>query len=79
VPPLSRKPWFGPRRFGWGWSPITWEGWVVSLIFIAAIVAAGLLLSSTRRTVVIILLVVALVLVSYLTSGPPGSTWGRRQ
>jgi len=79
VPPITRKPWFGPKRFGWGWSPITWEGWAVCLVFIGAIVAAGWLLASTARTISIIALVIALLLVTYLTSGPPGSTWGRRQ
>lgn len=79
VPPITGKPWFGPRRFGWGWTPITWEGWVVSLVFLAAIVAAARLLTSTLRTVVIILLVVALLVASYLTGGAPGSTWGRRR
>lgn len=79
VPPLTRKPWFGPRRFGWGWTPVAWEGWVASLVFVAALVAAGSLLSSTTRTVVIVVLIVALLLVSYLTSGPPGTTWGRRR
>ena len=78
MPPLTRKPWFGPRRFGWGWTPITWEGWAATLVFIAAIVAAGSLLFSTARTVVIVVLVALLILLSYLTSGPPGSTWGRR-
>ncbi|NLT35133.1 MAG: hypothetical protein GXX83_04480 [Gaiellales bacterium] len=78
MPSITRKPWFGPRRLGWGWTPITWQGWVVSLVLLAAILAAAWLLTSALRTAVIILLVVALLLVSYLTSGPPGSTWGRR-
>lgn len=79
MPPLTRRPWFGPRRFGWGWTPVTWQGWVVSLVFIAATLAAAWLLSSTLRTKVIIALVVALLVTSYLTGGAPGSTWGRRQ
>lgn len=22
--------WFRPKRFGYGWSPATWEGWAVT-------------------------------------------------
>ena len=75
--PVTRKPWFGPRRFGWGWTPVSWEGWVTSIVFVAAIVLAGSLLSSVARTVAIIALIVALLVVSFLTGGLPGSTLGR--
>lgn len=27
--------WFEPRRGGWGWTPISWHGWAISLAFIA--------------------------------------------
>jgi hypothetical protein len=27
--------WFKPRTFGYGWSPATWEGWAVTLIWMA--------------------------------------------
>lgn len=30
--------WFGPKRFGYGWSPRTWEGWAVVALFIAGLV-----------------------------------------
>ena len=29
TPLVGEKLWFGPRRHGWGWRPISWEGWVV--------------------------------------------------
>ena len=35
--------WFGPRRFGWGWDPASWEGWVATVVSIALLGAAGLL------------------------------------
>ncbi len=28
-PLVGEKVWFGPRRHGWGWRPVSWEGWVV--------------------------------------------------
>jgi hypothetical protein len=31
--------WFGPKRFGYGISPRSWEGWAVSLVAIAGLAA----------------------------------------
>lgn len=28
-----KKPWFGPKRFGVGISPVSWEGWICMLCF----------------------------------------------
>ena len=49
MPPQTRKPrkpWFGPKRFGYGISPQTWQGWVVvvgvcAILFLIAHVHAG--------------------------------------
>lgn len=76
---MTSRPWFGPRRFGWGWTPVTWKGWALTMVFLAGILAAGLLLTSTMRVAVIVVLLVILILLCYLTGGPPGSTWGRRE
>lgn len=29
----GRKPWFKPRTFGYGWTPASWEGWAVTLVW----------------------------------------------
>lgn len=45
--PMPRSPvtaWFRPKRFGYGWSPASWEGWAITGLAALAIVAvAGLL------------------------------------
>jgi len=34
--------WFGPRRgpLAWGWAPVSWQGWVVIALGVAAFSAA---------------------------------------
>ena len=27
----GNRPWFGPKRIGWGIRPQTWQGWAISL------------------------------------------------
>src|ERR1019366_10065186 len=37
--------WFPAKRYGWGWGPPTmWQGWVVLIVWFAAIAIAALLL-----------------------------------
>jgi hypothetical protein len=38
TPRMGTKLWFGPRRsLNWGWSPVSWEGWAVTLGTVALI------------------------------------------
>jgi hypothetical protein len=34
--------WFRPKRFGWGFTPATWQGWAVIVVF-AVVLSATLL------------------------------------
>lgn len=31
--------WFKRRLYGWGWVPVTWQGWIVVLLYIALLLA----------------------------------------
>ena len=33
--------WFGPKRFGFGIGPASWQGWVVMLVFVVGAVGAA--------------------------------------
>ncbi|WP_425988290.1 hypothetical protein [Brevundimonas sp. TWP2-3-2] len=39
-----KRVWFGPKRFGWGASPASWEGWAATGVFILAMLLTGNLL-----------------------------------
>jgi len=36
---IIKKAWFGKRIFGWGYRPISLEGWGVTVVFLIAIFA----------------------------------------
>jgi len=73
MPRMTDKPWFGPKRyFGWGWSPVSREGWVVSGTALALVILAMTLLSSTARTWAVALVVAGFVAVVFATGDPPG-------
>jgi hypothetical protein len=33
----GRRQWFGRKQFGWGWSPRTWPGYLLTSAFVAVI------------------------------------------
>jgi hypothetical protein len=37
----DQRPWFGPKRFGWGYRPQTWQGWLVTALSVVAVVVAA--------------------------------------
>lgn len=46
---IPKEYWFKRKRFGWGWTPVTWQGWVVVAVPIAAILVASFLLPSDPK------------------------------
>ncbi len=60
--------WFGPKRIGWGWRPITTAGWIVTAVF--AVVAA--VLSSVIGLWGLGIALAAYFVVIALTGGKPG-------
>ena len=42
VEAVVTKYWFRPKRFGYGATPVTWEGWVSTSVFAAGLVWAML-------------------------------------
>jgi hypothetical protein len=75
MPLLTKDPWFGPRRLGWGWTPITWQGWAVSAGFLAAVILGGEFLHGITKLAVLVPLVVVFLAVCALTGTKPG--WRR--
>lgn len=45
-----RRYWFTAKRYGFGWGlPITWQGWVVSFVYLVAIVVLSFVLDLTEN------------------------------
>ena len=71
---ITKRAWFGPKRgLGWGWTPVSWEGWLVVAICGAVIAAAFALFGQTPMTgYVVIGAVASLILVCVMTGTRPG-------
>jgi hypothetical protein len=79
--------WFKPKRYGYGTTPVTWQGWAVTLS-VASVLAASVLLMAgagslvIRAAIVVIDLVAVAVLVVVArrkTEGEWRWRWGDEQ
>ena len=73
MPRLTERPWFGPKRLGWGWTAVAWQGWLVIVAFLAAIILSALYLAGVLRVVAEVALIAILILVAWLTGDAPGA------
>ncbi len=60
--------WFGPGRFGWGLWPLTWQGWLVVAVCVAAFAASAHFLSGPVGWIAQGASILAFVVIGYLTT-----------
>jgi hypothetical protein len=76
--------WFKAKLYGWGWTPVRWQGWVVILSYIAAIILLSFTINQdsplTESLFTFILpvfaLTIALIYICYKKGEKPTWRWG---
>ena len=76
--------WFKRKLYGFGWVPVTWQGWTVILVYILLLLALALTLddgSPTREVMFmfvlpLVLLTGALIRICYAKGEKPRWQWG---
>jgi uncharacterized membrane protein len=78
------KIWFKAKRYGWGWYPATWQGWLVLLVWIVLFFLTMLRLEDATSfreilsevVVPVVLEVALLIMLSWGTGEKPRWRWG---
>ena len=79
--------WFRRKAYGWGWTPITWQGWAVTAFFLAIPLCIKFLTKALALTkfeqnfsvfATLPLVIVGLVLVCLRHGEKPRWQWGRK-
>ncbi|MFA6608624.1 MAG: hypothetical protein WCT07_01820 [Candidatus Paceibacterota bacterium] len=39
---MEKKLWFKAKRYGYGWTPCSWEGWLITYIYLIFLVAMSI-------------------------------------
>lgn len=79
-----KKLWFKRKLYGWGWTPVTWQGWLATILYVAIVVACAATLdddSSAREIALIfvlpfVLTTAAFLRIAYKHGEKPGWQWG---
>ena len=89
MPRAPSKPWFAPKRYGYGAGlPIAWQGWAVLAAYVLTCVAAAILLPRVSQDpgvvepaiigVVLVATVVLTIICARKTEGGWHWRWGGR-
>jgi uncharacterized membrane protein len=81
--------WFKAKIYGWGWTPVKWQGWVAVLFFILILVLNSIYfemniqkdnlsnkLDLTIFLAIIIISVIAIIALGYVKGEKPRWRWG---
>lgn len=74
--------WFAPKRYGFGSVPITWQGWAITLGFVAIIAAVAITLGRHPVQLIAVLapvLAVFCVICARTTRGGWRWRWGEEE
>ena len=84
---MDKKPlWFKAKNYGWGWYPVTWQGWLVLAVYL--LVIFGTVFTLIQLNVgpdiapliflpVIALATVVMIIICFKTGEKPEWRWGK--
>lgn len=80
---MKRK-WFKAKNYGWGWYPVTWEGWTVLAVYLVLlwlIIDMTKIMHGAKNIMIpymtsIFIITSALIYVCYRTGEKPEWRWG---
>jgi hypothetical protein len=75
--------WFVRKKYGWGWTPANWQGWLIIILYLALFVLWGKIFLSQNTTagavkffVLVFVQTVLLIVISYVKGEKPKWSWG---
>jgi len=82
---MKKKLWFKSKTYGYGWTPVAWQGWVITAVFTVLILAIAFRLDETASfqdvllqvIIPIAILTAGVSFICYKTGEKPKWRWGR--
>lgn len=84
---IGRKIWFKSKRYGWGWAPASWQGWLVLAIWLTIVIAFVINIDSQSGSIgatllsivpFVVVMTLVLVMISYHRGEKPKLQWRGR-
>lgn len=76
--------WFKAKIYGWGWTPVTWQGWAVTLGYVVLVLLLALTIDERSPTkevafmfiIPVAILTASLLRICYAKGEKPEWRWG---
>ena len=77
--PQNDRYWFEAKRYGIGWTlPVSWQGWLVVIAYLALLAGGLFLLSESQYRLPWIIAITALLIAVIVWKGEKPLRWRRR-
>jgi len=78
---MSDKIWFKQKSYGWGWTPVTWQGWVVTAVWAVLFFISIKTFDHEwlKNTLVIFVITALLIFICYKKGEKPEWRWGDKK
>ncbi len=81
----TNKLWFKRKKYGWGWTPATWQGWLVTFVYIGLVLFFSQTIdkkSPPRELfftfiIPVTLLTITFIRIAFLKGEKPKWQWGK--
>lgn len=75
----EKRFWFKGKRYGWGWTPVTWQGWLVTAFYALVVIWYAANASSLNPNYILIPIIATIFLffICYKTGEKPRWRWGK--
>ena len=76
--------WSKRKRYGYGWTPVTWQGWTTVGIWLVFVLGATLIIDESSPNTgwvfvsLVFLSTIPLIIISYKTGPKPKWRWGKK-
>jgi hypothetical protein len=83
-----KKLWFVRKTYGWGWTPVTWQGWLIIVVYTIGILKIFKNVDSQSHSgsdtligfaLPFIILTSLLIAICYLKGEKPKWQWGNKK
>jgi cell division protein FtsW (lipid II flippase) len=80
-----KKIWFKAKRYGWGWYPATWEGWMTVLVWVVLFTASTIIFEMNVEKflqwhlIFTFTITALLIYISFKKGEKPGWRWGDKK
>ena len=81
-----KKLWFASKRYGYGWTPSTWQGWLCIAVYVVLMIVTPVITEKFSQSEIEALLIafpfwffftVLLIIIAWKTGEPARWRWGK--